>query len=93
MSFVQRTWLIAGFATNRGSKVVTSRREKDIEDLMEPFIDDRGKICIQSTVVNDDIRAYVHNGLQTDRDLRRWQDKPEIQQEIENTSMDKADYC
>ena len=71
--------------------LVTSRREKDIEETLEPLVRDQGVICIQSALVNDDIRAYVHERLQTDRRLKRWQKKPEVQQEIETTLMDKAD--
>ena len=71
--------------------LTTSRREKDIEESLEPLCDDHGKIGIQSALVNHDIRAYIQSRLQTDRDLKRWQDKPKIQLEIENTLMEKAD--
>ena len=59
--------------------LTTSRREKDIEDSMEPLVDDQRRICIQSALVDSDIRAYVHSRLQVDRDLRRWRDKPKVQ--------------
>ena len=71
--------------------LTTSRKEKDIEESIAPFCDECGKICIQSGLVNDDIRMYVHGRLNTDRGLKRWQDKPNIQLEIENTLMDRAD--
>ena len=71
--------------------LTTSRMEKDIEDSIEPFNNQQGKICIQSTLVNDDIRAYVHGRLRTDQLLKRWEKKPEIQQEIEKALMEKAD--
>ncbi|KAK0507602.1 hypothetical protein JMJ35_010125 [Cladonia borealis] len=69
--------------------LTTSRMEKDIEDSIEPFNNHQGKIYIQSTLVNDDIRAYVHGRLRTDQWLKRW--RPEIQQEIEKALMEKAD--
>lgn len=71
--------------------LTTSRGEKDIRESIEPLVNDQGKFCIQSTLVNNDICAYIRNRLQTDRDLKRWQDKPEVQKEIENTLMAKAD--
>jgi len=71
--------------------LVTSRREKDIEEGLKPLISDQGMICIHSARVNDDIRAYVHERLQTDGTLKRWQKMPQAQQEIEKTLMDKAD--
>jgi hypothetical protein len=70
--------------------LVTSRREKGIEERIEPLIHDEGRICIQSTSVNHDIRAYTHERLQTDWGLRRWQKKPEVQQEIKETLVNKA---
>src|SRR5437667_10246899 len=82
---------IAGWKTERLHILATSRRENDIEQRIEPLINDQEQICIQSALVNDDIRAYVHERLQTDWRLRRWQKKPEVQQEIQRTLMDKAD--
>ena len=69
----------------------TSRREKDIEERIEPLAHDKGRKHIDSMHVNEDIRAYVHEKLQTDLKLKRWHKKPEVQQEIENALMDKAD--
>ena len=71
--------------------LTTSRREKDIEDSMEPLVDNQRRICIQSALVDGDIRAYVDSRLQFDRDLRRWRDTPKAQQEIKDTLMRKAD--
>ena len=71
--------------------LVTSRRENDIKESLEPLINDENVICIQSKLVTDDIRAYIHERLLTDRRLRRWQKKPEVQREIETTLTGKAD--
>ena len=70
--------------------LTTSRMEKDIEESMEALGDGLGKICIQSILINGDIRAYVRGRLQTDQGLKRWREKPEIQLEIEDKLMDKA---
>lgn len=71
--------------------LITSRREEDIEGWMESIMTDQERIHIQSRLVDNDIRAYVHDRLRTDRSLRRWQQQPKIQQEIEDTLMEKAD--
>lgn len=52
--------------------LTTSRRVQDIENVMENIIDDQQKkVCIQSTLISDDIRAYVRGRLQTDQALQR----------------------
>lgn len=70
--------------------LVTSRREKEIEDSMSTLLDDEHKICIQSTLIKDDIRAYVRGRVCNDRKLKKWQ-KPGIQAEIEEVLVEKAD--
>ena len=71
--------------------LATSRWERDIEESLEPLCNEYDKLCIQNTHVNDDIRVYIHGRLQTDRDLKRWQNKPKVQLEIEDTLMCEAD--
>jgi len=69
----------------------TSRREKDIAEWVEPLAHNGGKMSINSVRVNDDIRAYVHERLRADPGLKRWRKELKVQQEIENTLLDKAD--
>ena len=69
----------------------TSRREKDIEERLEPLTHCQGKIPIDSIHVNNDIRAYVHGKLQTELKLKRWCKEPRVQREIEDALMEKAD--
>ena len=70
--------------------LVTSRKEKDMEDSILPLTKDQTRVCIQSALVNADICAYVYDQLQTNRKLQRWQSKPEVQMEIESTLVRKA---
>lgn len=70
--------------------LATSRREKDIEDSVLSLTKDESRICIQSSLVNADIRAYVHGQIQTNKKLQRWQKEPEVQMEIEDILMKKA---
>ena len=69
--------------------LATSRKESDIEEALTPLSDYR--IGIQSKIVNADIQTYVHDRLQVDRKLKRWQKSPKVQLEIEDTLMRKAD--
>ena len=71
--------------------LVTSRKEKDIQESLEPLIGSYEQMNIQSVLVDDDIRAYIQERLRTDRQLKRWQTRPEVQGEIEKELMDKAD--
>ena len=70
--------------------LVTSRKEKDIEDLILPLTKNEARVCIQSALVDADICTYVHDQLRTNRKLQRWQYKPEVRMEIENTLKEKA---
>lgn len=71
--------------------LTTSRREKDIEEVLTTLSDTRNRISIQSALVNADIRTYIHYRLQIDRKLKKWQKLPKVQLEIEDTLMRKAD--
>ena len=68
--------------------LVMSRREKDIEDGLKSLVKEAGALCIQSALVNADIRQYVHDRLRTDPKLKRWQKE---HSDIEDTLMHKAD--
>jgi len=48
-------------------------------------------VPIQSSLITDDIRAYVHTRVRGDEDLKRWRNRPVIQDEIETRLMEKAD--
>ena len=71
--------------------LATSRREIDIEEALKPLGDPRSRIDIRSTLVRADICTYVHDRLQVDRRLKRWQKDIKIQLEIEDTLLGKAD--
>ena len=71
--------------------IFASRKERDIEDVLCRLCDDRRTVSIQSTLVDNDIRDYVQARLRDSMKLRRWRSKPQIQQLIVNSLMDKAD--
>ena len=71
--------------------LATGRRERDIDEALSPLVGDQGMTCIRSAVINNDIRAYIHTRIHTDRGLQQWRNHPIVQQEIEDKLMDKVD--
>ncbi|RMY68962.1 hypothetical protein D0864_11215 [Hortaea werneckii] len=66
--------------------LVTSRTEAiDVEDALEDLVLPENRTCLESYLVDEDIRTYVHERLAKDKSFRRWQRDPEIQKEIEQT--------
>lgn len=67
--------------------MITSRRERDIEEQLGFLA--KYNIAIQSAIVDEDIRVYVHDRLATDIKLKKWPDP--VQKEIVAVIMEKAD--
>lgn len=67
--------------------LVTSRKEADLTNALQPVITQR-PIGIQGTVVDTDIRKFVKTQLRTDPKLSKW--PPELQTEIEETIVKKS---
>lgn len=66
--------------------LVTSRTEAvDVEDALEDLVLPENRTYLESHLVDEDIRTYVHERLTKDKSFRRWQRDPEIQKEIEQT--------
>jgi len=66
--------------------LVTSRRERDIEDTLESLV--TGEICIQSAAVDADIRIHIRERLEHDQKLKKW--PLPVQSEIEQALMQRA---
>ena len=82
---------IQGWQHPNLSLLLTSRRHKDIEDIIELCTHPEQRIGIQSSFVDADISKYVHSRLQADHLLKRWQGNPDVQEEIRSTIATKAD--
>jgi Cdc6-like AAA superfamily ATPase len=74
---------MAGWQLQNLHLLVTSRKERDIESSLEGFIDGQDRVCLQSTLVDKDIKRYVRQRLSTDKNLQKWQKDDAIRQEIE----------
>jgi hypothetical protein len=70
--------------------LATSRRERGVESRLGSFMGKEEMICLQSKLVDKDIKAYVRRRLSDDRSLRKWQKDKEMQQEIENALISRA---
>jgi hypothetical protein len=71
--------------------LVTSRPEHDIKSVLSELAHKKGDIVpIQSDLINDDIRSYVHTEVREGERLKRWRLKPNILVEIETQLMEKA---
>jgi len=66
--------------------LVTSRKERDIEDCLESRVS--CQINIQQGVVNADIHIHICERLQNDTKLKKWPIK--VQEEIETVLMEGA---
>jgi hypothetical protein len=71
--------------------LLTSRQEGDIESALEECALAEDMIPIQSSLVTNDIRAYVRTRVREDDSLRRWRSRADVQEEIEARIMEKAD--
>ncbi|WQF89312.1 Putative NACHT nucleoside triphosphatase, P-loop containing nucleoside triphosphate hydrolase [Colletotrichum destructivum] len=68
--------------------LITSRPEHDIKSALERYVDDQ--IILQSDLVAEDIRAYVHGTVRQHEGFKRWRTREEIQNEIESHLIEKA---
>jgi len=70
--------------------LVTSRPEQDIESEVMEFADNDDIVPIQSSLITDDIRAYVRTRVREDNALKRWRSRSDVQDEIETRLTNKA---
>jgi hypothetical protein len=68
--------------------VVTSRRERDIEGVMHKISSRRNHICLESKVIDKDIRQYIRQRLSDDTALNKWGKDIALRQEIETALIE-----
>ena len=69
----------------------TSRPLLGIEKVLQKLTKPGERIEMNSGLVDIDILTYIHERLQTDQKLRRWQSRVDMLEEIEKALMKKAD--
>jgi NACHT domain len=82
--------ILAEWRLERLHILVTSRKERDIEDELERVVEKSSIIPLQSSIVDQDIQRYVHHRLSTDKNLKKWHKDLEIRNEIEIALMKGA---
>jgi hypothetical protein len=71
--------------------LVTSRPEHDIELVLRSLAQSEEDIVpIQSELIDDDIRSYVHTRVRQGNGLKRWQSRLDVLHEIETQLMEKS---
>lgn len=70
--------------------LLTSRKEVGIEEALEDVVAPDSRTCLESRLVDRDIRIYVQERLAKDKSFKRWQRDLEIKKEIEGTLGRKA---
>jgi hypothetical protein len=71
--------------------LVTSRPEHDIKLVLSELARNKGDIVpIQSELISEDIRSYVHTEVREGERLKRWRSKPNILVDIETQLINKA---
>lgn len=65
--------------------LVTSRPEHDIKEAFSRLTTEKNRISLQNDLVDNDILAYIHAKVKNGEELRRWQSRPDVQKEIEET--------
>lgn len=81
---------IIGWELENMHLLVTGRKVRDIQDSLEPLLAQDDIICLESALVDKDIRKYVRGRLLEDRNLRKWQKDSDICDEIQNVLMKGA---
>jgi hypothetical protein len=78
---------IAGFTSWKLHLLVTSRKEPDIDLVLgRPYLMDQ-RAAVQTNVVDEDIRAYMIHRLRTDNEFKRWKNRDDIKQMIQESLM------
>jgi hypothetical protein len=72
---------------------VTSRQEPDIVESLKStswFKPENNSVCLETNIVNQDIKAYVVHELDNNEALRKWATFPKLRTDIETTLSQKA---
>ena len=81
---------IHGFDISQLHMLLTSRSLMDIEKTLVPMTNPQNRMGIDSAIVDRDILDYIDEQLRRDEKLQRWRDMEQVQEEIRETLMRKA---
>ncbi|THW90548.1 hypothetical protein D6D15_04451 [Aureobasidium pullulans] len=72
---------------NRCKFLLTGRPERDIEEALTQWLPSNCAITLENEPMDDDIKAYVHHKLETEKNLSRWKSMHNL---ISDTLVEKA---
>lgn len=70
--------------------LATSRQEQDLDFDIKKWAQKEDVIPIQTSLVSDDIEAYVRTMVREHESLERWREQPDIQDEIESALISNS---
>jgi hypothetical protein len=79
---------IAGWQFQNVHLLMTSRKERDIETSLEGYVGDA--MCLQSDIVDTDIRKYIQQRMSEDKSLNKWSKNAKIKKDIEVALVRRA---
>ncbi|KAH7088079.1 ankyrin repeat-containing domain protein [Paraphoma chrysanthemicola] len=88
--FLEVLATVYSWQPRRPHLLVTSRKERDIEDILAHFINKQATISLQNEEVDRDIQHYVQQRLSDDPSLAKWRKDASIVQQIESALMNGA---
>lgn len=88
LNFIER---LVDWKSERLNVIVTSRKLKDLDDVLSFSLAHRSRLSIQNKQVDEDIRYFVRAKLRNDRLFKRWHKHPDVQDEIEAKIAEQAD--
>ena len=81
---------ISDWKANNLHVLLTSRKERDIQDTVVQIVNSENMVHLQSDQVDPDIRVYIAERLSKDKSLEKWQKNNELSDEIQSVLMKKA---
>lgn len=81
---------IADWQLQNLKMIVTSRKERDVEESLKKFVDMHNIICLKQDLVDEDISRFVQHALDNNTNLSKWRNCPNIHKEIKLNLMKGA---
>jgi hypothetical protein len=78
---------VVGWKLDNLHLLMTSWKERDIESSLESHVEEEDTVCLQRTVIDQDIQRYVQQRLRDDKGLAKWNKDAAIREEIEAALM------
>ena len=78
------------YKCNKLNVIMTSQKIGEIEGPFHSEIQNLSELPIEDSIVDEDIRSFVRDKLQNDRRFKTWKKYPDVQRDIEDRLMEKA---